>query len=147
MSSRRQRKANYRNSLLSTGPKAESLEHTRFNGVTHGARSRTTVLPRENLEAYNRSGRRLERRLSAAHPGRSGARARDRQRSVEASCASRVLKTSGWPPGSETRARAKRLPSSRKWNGSSGTRGGRAHVRPVAPGPWRAADFVFRASR
>ena len=54
MSSRRQRKANYRNSLLSTGPKAESLEHTRFNGVTHGARARTTVLPRENLEAYNR---------------------------------------------------------------------------------------------
>ena len=37
MSSRKQRKANYRNSLLSTGPKAESLEHTRFNGVTHGA--------------------------------------------------------------------------------------------------------------
>ena len=38
MSSRKQRNANYRNSLLSTGPKAESLEHTRFNGVKHGAK-------------------------------------------------------------------------------------------------------------
>jgi hypothetical protein len=54
MSSRKQRNANYRNSLLSTGPKAESLEHTRFNGVKHGARSRTTVLPRENHEEYNK---------------------------------------------------------------------------------------------
>ena len=54
MSSRRQRKANHRNSLLSTGPKAESLEHMRFNGVKHGARARTTVLPREDLAAYNR---------------------------------------------------------------------------------------------
>ena len=54
MSSRKQRNANYRNSLLSTGPKPESLEHTRFNGVTHGARARTTVLPREDLAAYNR---------------------------------------------------------------------------------------------
>ena len=77
MSSRKQRKANYRNSLLSTGPKPESLEHTRFNGVTHGARSDDGIASRRSC-GVQPHGRRLERRLSAAHPGRTNARARDR---------------------------------------------------------------------
>ena len=48
MSSRKQRKANYRNSLLSTGPGQESLEHTRFNGVKHGALSNDGVASRKS---------------------------------------------------------------------------------------------------
>ena len=48
MSSRKQRKANLRNSKFSTGPKQESLEHTRFNGVTHGARSDDGIASRKS---------------------------------------------------------------------------------------------------
>ena len=53
MTSTSQRRANSRNAKLSTGPKPESLKHTRFNGVKHGMRARTTVLPGEDPEAYN----------------------------------------------------------------------------------------------
>ena len=53
MTSTSQRRANSRNAKLSTGPKPESLKHTRFNGVKHGMRARTTILPGEDPEAYN----------------------------------------------------------------------------------------------
>ena len=88
--------------------------------------------------------RRLERRLSAArHPTEAALVLERSPMLIGNLCALNALvKTSGWPPGSETPARAKRLPSSRKWNGSSGTRAGRSPRTPC--GPWPTAGRRLR---
>ena len=48
MTSRAKRAANRRNSKLSTGPSQAARERTKYNGVTHGMRAKTQVLPGED---------------------------------------------------------------------------------------------------
>jgi hypothetical protein len=52
MSTRKQVRANRANSKFSTGPSKKSLDHTRFNGLTHGLRSGTLILPNENPQRF-----------------------------------------------------------------------------------------------
>ena len=52
MSTRAQIRSNRANSRLSTGPSKESLDHTRFNGLTHGLRSGTLILPNEDPQRF-----------------------------------------------------------------------------------------------
>ncbi len=146
MSSRKQRNANYRNSLLSTGPKSESLEHTRFNGVKHGARSRTTVLPRENHEEYNKvcgdwNGDCRPRNPTEAALVLEIANAHWKLMRVERAQDERVAAGIGDAGTREEVAVFKKM-ERLFWDPRVDLR-----VRPVAPGPRRAADFVVRAGR
>ena len=52
MSTRNQVRANRSNSKLSTGPSEKSRDHTRFNGLTHGLRSATLILPNEDPQRF-----------------------------------------------------------------------------------------------
>jgi len=54
MSTRKQIRANRANSKFSTGPSKESLDHTRYNGLTHGLRSGTLILRNEDPEKFRR---------------------------------------------------------------------------------------------
>ena len=52
MSTRKQVRANRANSKFSTGPSKESLDHTRYNGLTHGLRSGTLILRNEDPQKF-----------------------------------------------------------------------------------------------
>ena len=69
MSTRKQVRANRANSKFSTGPSKESLDHTRYNGLTHGLRSGTLILPNEDPQRFRQLHEGLDRERAAARSG------------------------------------------------------------------------------
>jgi len=60
--------ANRKNALKSTGPKtAEGKSRSRLNGLIHGLRARTVVLPGEDEQEYNRRCEDMARQLRPAN--------------------------------------------------------------------------------
>jgi len=59
--SEKQQEANRQNAEHSTGPKTpEGKDAVRFNALTYGLRTRSTILPREDPEAYGKLWNELE---------------------------------------------------------------------------------------